>query len=74
MISLSSWAIEEFKLPASGRTPPSSYGYLEDKRAVEPLITALKDQARTCESCAGARGQFGDKRAVEPMIALLKDE
>jgi HEAT repeat protein len=50
-------------------------GELGDKRAFEPLITALKDEDRSVRSSAsGALGELGDKRAVEPLIAALKDK
>jgi HEAT repeat protein len=51
-----------------------SLGMIGDARAVEPLITALKDQSRSVrENAASALGKIGDARAVEPLIAALKD-
>jgi len=41
------------------------------KRAVGPLILALKNQER---SAAEALGKLGDVRAVEPLILALKDQ
>jgi HEAT repeat protein len=45
-------------------------GELEDPRAVEPLITALKyDNGTGVRSTAtNALGKIGDTRAVEPLI------
>ncbi len=49
-------------------------GHLKDKRAVEPLINALKSGGRfTKEEAIKALGQLGDKKAVEPLIAELSD-
>ena len=50
-------------------------GELGDKRAVEPLIAALKDEDIDvrCEA-AEALGFIGDKRAVEHLLPLLKHE
>jgi hypothetical protein len=48
-------------------------GRIGDARAVEPLITALKDKDSACRRrAAGALGRIGDARAVEPLIAVLK--
>jgi HEAT repeat protein len=46
-----------------------------DPRAVEPLITALRDDpdAEVRWRAAGALGQIGDLRAVEPLCAALRD-
>mgnify|MGYP003881496055 CR=1 FL=1 len=44
------------------------------KPAVEPLITALKDENRYVQTMAAeALGKIGDQRAVEPLITALKD-
>lgn len=48
-------------------------GDIGDKRAVEPLIDALRDADYTVQwSAAEALGKIGDKRAVEPLITTLK--
>lgn len=45
------------------------------KRAVEPLIHALEDEAYDVRYLAAqALGEIGDNRAVGPLIKLLKDE
>ena len=49
-------------------------GLTRDKRAVEPLILALKDEYFDVRGEAAiALGQIGDKRAVEPLIQAFKD-
>lgn len=57
-----------------GAIAPWALGEFGDARAVEPLISALKegvtDDAR---SAADALGKLGDARAVEPLIAALKE-
>ena len=51
-----------------------SMGKYADKRAVLPLITALKDQDRLTRTFAAqSLGLIGDRRAVDPLILLLKD-
>ena len=48
---------------------------LNDTRAVEPLIQALKDEDSSVrEGAAWALGSLGDTRAVDPLILALKDE
>ncbi len=52
-------------------------GNIGDVRAVEPLISALKDKDwgwGVREGAAEALGNIGDVRAVEPLVAALKDE
>ncbi|MDX9956017.1 MAG: HEAT repeat domain-containing protein [Anaerolineae bacterium] len=50
-------------------------GWINDARAVEPLIAALKDEnAKVCEAAAKALKQLGNVCAVEPLIPVLKDE
>ncbi|MFN3699646.1 MAG: HEAT repeat domain-containing protein, partial [Dictyoglomus sp.] len=50
-------------------------GEIKDKRAVEPLISALKDEDwYVREAAAYALGEIGDSRAVEPLISALKDK
>ncbi len=47
---------------------------INDTRAVEPLIQALKDNNSYVRCCAAlALGEIKDKRAVEPLILALKD-
>lgn len=49
-------------------------GRFGDKRAVEPLIAALKDKdLETRWLAAEALGDLGDNRAIEPLLALLSD-
>ncbi len=49
-------------------------GWLNDPRAVEPLIAALKDtNLGVRQNAAGALGRIKDPRAVEPLIAALQD-
>jgi len=49
-------------------------GEIGDKRAVEPLIQALKDvKADVRKSAAEALGKLRDRRATEPLIQALKD-
>jgi HEAT repeat protein len=57
------------------KTAAEVLGKLGDVRAVEPLVTALKDEAwwYVREAAAEALGKLGDVRAVEPLVAALKD-
>jgi HEAT repeat protein len=49
-------------------------GKIEDGRAVDPLINALKDvDADVREQAAVALGKIKDNRAVEPLIEALSD-
>jgi HEAT repeat protein len=50
-------------------------GKIGDRRAVEPLIVALKDyyEEGLRKAAAEALGNIGDPRAGEPLIAALKD-
>ena len=49
-------------------------GEIEDPKAVEPLIDALKDGNRDVQQAAAeALGEIGDPKAVEPLIEALKD-
>jgi HEAT repeat protein/nucleoside phosphorylase len=48
---------------------------LGDRRAVDPLCAALKDQdGKVRGSVATALGALGDRRAVDPLCAALKDQ
>ncbi|MCK4736590.1 MAG: HEAT repeat domain-containing protein [Methanophagales archaeon] len=50
-------------------------GNIRDKRAVEPLVQALKDEyLRVRRGVAETLGKIGDKRAVEPLIHAFGDE
>ena len=53
-------------------------GEIGDKRAVEPLIYALKKDKskskRVQRSAAAALGKIGDKRAVEPLIDAVNND
>jgi ribosomal protein L40E len=50
-------------------------GGIGGRRAVEPLIGALKsDNEKVREAAAGALGLMDDTRAIEPLHAALKDE
>lgn len=47
-------------------------GTIGDVRAVEPLISLLKDPAAPRHLVATALGSIGDRRAVSPLISLLQ--
>jgi len=49
-------------------------GEIGDKRAVEPLIQALKADSYLQARAAWALGEIGDKRAVKPLIPALQGE
>ncbi len=50
-------------------------GEIDDRRAVEPLINALKDKNVDCrDSAAIALGKIGDQRAIGALIEALKDK
>jgi len=50
-------------------------GLIQDPRAVEPLINALKDKNKHVRYAAAvALGDIQDSRAVEPLIDALKDK
>lgn len=48
-------------------------GEIKDKRAVEPLIEALKDEG-VRNSATTALGRIEDKRALEPLIKVLRED
>jgi len=49
-------------------------GQIGDVRAVEPLVTALKDKDKSVRKAAAeALGQIADPRALEPLIGTLQD-
>lgn len=49
-------------------------GLLGNSKAVEPLITALKDvEAKVRSSAAQALGKIGDSQAVQPLLATVDD-
>ena len=48
---------------------------IKDRKAVEPLIVALKDKiAKVREMVAQALGEIGDQRAILPLKKALIDE
>jgi HEAT repeat protein len=53
-------------------------GNIGDKRAVQPLVTALQDKldyyCEAREPAAEALGSIGDEQAVEPLIAILRSQ
>jgi HEAT repeat protein len=52
----------------------SSLGYARDRRALEPLLAALRDSAAFVRAnAAEALGRIGDARAVVPLISMLDD-
>jgi HEAT repeat protein len=66
--------LETGKHPGSREEAPEATGDLCDSRAVEPLISALKDPNHEVrEEAAEALGKIGDQRAVEPLTETLTD-
>ena len=55
------------------RHAAEALGEIKDKRAVEPLIEALKDEG-VRHSAATALGRIEDKRALEPLIKVLRED
>ena len=50
-------------------------GHIKNKRAVKPLINALKDEDKDIRIFAAiSLGRIKDDRAVEPLINAIKDE
>jgi len=50
-------------------------GGIKDRRAVDPLIAALRDEAVIVrEYAARALGNIGDLRAVDPLTAAQNDK
>jgi len=50
-------------------------GDMKDRRAVESLIAALKDESwQVRRNAAMALGEIKDPRAVEPLVAALRDD
>ncbi len=50
-------------------------GELRDRRALEPLISALKDPSAGMRATAAeALGRIGDGSAVEALVAHIRDE
>jgi len=61
--------------PAKRAEVIRALGDMKDKRAVEPLISALKDESwQVRRNAAMALGEIKDARAVEPLIAALRDD
>jgi len=66
---------DSFDARSIRRDAARALGELEDPRAVEPLIAALKDESFSVRKAAAeALGKIGDTRAVEPLSAALKDK
>jgi HEAT repeat protein len=68
--------VEKLKSQSSNerREAVEALGYLEDPRAIEPILTAFKDSSADVRAAAAnATSEYKDKRAIEPLIALLKD-
>jgi HEAT repeat protein len=57
------------------RDAAEALGKIGDARAVEPLITALKDKDGILlnTSAAEALGRIGDAHAIEPIVKILKE-
>ena len=54
---------------------PQILAQIRDRRAVEPLINALKDSYLVVQQAsAQALGQIGDPRAVKPLVTTLHDQ
>ena len=52
----------------------TSLGQLRDVRAVEPLVTALRDpMAEASQEAAFALGELADARAVSPLLAVVEN-
>jgi len=69
-------AVLSYKADAAIRSQAAqSLGNIKDARAVEPLITALRDEkVEMRRTAAIALGNIKDTRAVEPLITALRDE
>jgi HEAT repeat protein len=59
---------------ATRRNAVEGLGELGDKRAVEPIIGLLNDEAEVVHTAVFWLGQLKDERVVEPLIELLKKE
>ena len=64
-------AIRSFDLQVS-TAAIRALGELGDARAVEPVISALKDRAYVQSAAIEALGELGDPRAVEPLVAASR--
>jgi HEAT repeat protein len=65
--------IEALNSPACGQAA-EVLGKIKDERAIEPLITALKEQQRsTQQMIALALGKFGDQ-AIPDLLTLMQEE
>jgi HEAT repeat protein len=68
-------AKDQNESPSVHEAAISALGYVQGKRAFEPLLEALADGDSNIRSAAAsALGSLGDRRAVPRLIALLKDE
>ena len=66
---------DQRKDPEVRKNAAEALGKIKDPRAVEPLITALKDEYSEVRwHAAWSLGEIQDPRAVEPLIEALKDE
>ena len=66
---------DQRKDPEVRKNAAEALGKIKDPRAVEPLITALKDEYSGVRwHAAWSLGEIQDPRAVEPLIEALKDE
>lgn len=69
--------VDELKSSSSFKTRLQAaifLGKMQDKRAVDALINALKDEDYAIKgACAIALGNIGDERATRPLIDLLRD-
>jgi len=68
-------ALRYEKSPFIRHDAVEALGKIGDHRAVEPLITVLKDKSFFGRKAAAiALGEIGDSRAVDPLIGALKDK
>lgn len=56
------------------RGAAQALGIIGDKRAVEPLIAAVRSDRMIRQTAAIALGALGDARAVDALLAALEDE
>jgi HEAT repeat protein len=60
-------------VPEVVRIAANALGKIQDPRAVDALIQALKNP-RARNSAAWNLGKVGDSRAVEPLVEAMKDQ
>ncbi len=69
------WQDEYAVMDSVRENAAEALGLIKDKRAVDPLINALKDKNEEARwKAAWALGNIGDKKAVGPLIYALQDE